>query len=122
MYLVWYCVALGVNCTDTKIGVYISVAMIGIAIGATANFIVSLPASVFGRHGFSVVNAVFFPLMEIVLMMNYIVNAAALKITGSLRGAYMVYIGLLILNIVLISLTNVRKYNKDYAVEDQLIR
>jgi len=122
MYLVWYCLALAVNCTDTKVGVYISVAMIGVAIGAAANFIVSLPSSVFGRHGFNIVNSVFFPLMEVVLMMNYIVNAAALKMTGSLRGAYIVYICILVLNIVLISTLNVRKYNKDYAVEDELQR
>lgn len=120
IFLAWYCVALAVNCSNTIIGVYVSVFMIGIAVGAAANFIVSLPASVFGRHGFNTVNSVFFPLMEVVLMMNYLVNAAALKITGSLRGAYMVYIGLLILNMLLISLVDVRKYNKDYMREDEL--
>ncbi len=120
LFLGWYSVALAVNCTDTLIGVYVSVFMIGIAVGAAANFIVSLPASVFGRHGFNTVNSVFFPLMQVVLMMNYLVNAAALNITGSLRGAYMVYIGLLILNMVLISLIDVRKYNKDYQIEDEL--
>lgn len=119
-FLIWYCVALAVNCTDTIIGVYVSVAMIGIAVGAAANFIVSLPASVFGRHGFNTVNSVFFPLMEIVLMMNYLVNAFALKVTGSLRGAYMFYIGLLVFNMILIGITNERKYNKDYQIEDSL--
>lgn len=120
LFLAWYCVALAINCTDTMIGVYISVAMIGIAVGAAANFIVSLPASVFGRHGFTLVNSVFFPLMQIVLMTNYLVNAAALQLTGSLRGAYMVYIGLLIVNMILTKIINPTKYNKDYAVEDQL--
>lgn len=119
-FLIWYCVALAINCTDTTAGVYISVAMIGIAVGAAANFIVSLPASVFGRHGFNTVNSVFFPLMEVILMMNYLVNAFALKVTGSLRGAYMFYIGLLVVNMILISITNVRKYNKDYQKEDSL--
>ena len=68
LFLAWYCVALAINCTDTTMGVYISVAMIGIAVGAAANFIVSLPASVFGRHGFTLVNSVFFPLMQICLL------------------------------------------------------
>lgn len=122
IFLGWYCAALAVNCSNTIMGVYISVFMIGIAVGAAANFIVSLPASVFGRHGFNTVNSVFFPLMEIVLMMNYLVNAAALKMTGSLRGAYMVYIGLLVVNMILISLVDVRKYNKDYIREDELNR
>ena len=120
IFLAWYCVALAINCTDTTMGVYISVAMIGIAVGAAANFIVSPPASVFGRHGFTLVNSVFFPLMQIVLMTNYVVNAAALQITGSLRGAYFVYIGLLVVNMLITLCINPTKYNKDYAVEDQL--
>ena len=37
---------------------------------------------------------------EIVLMLNYIVNATALRVTGSLRGAYVVFIGLLIVNFI----------------------
>ncbi len=119
-FLIWYCIALAINCTDTTVGVYISVAMIGIAVGAAANFIVSLPASVFGRHGFNTVNSVFFPMMEVILMMNYLVNAFALKVTGSLRGAYMFYIGLLVVNMILIGITNVRKYNKDYQKEESL--
>ena len=120
IFLVWYAIALAANCTNTTAGVYVSVFIIGIAVGAAANFIVSLPASVFGRHGFNMVNSVFFPLMEIVLMMNYLVNAAALKMTGSLRGAYMVYIGLLVVNMILIGLVNPRKFNKDYQQEEKI--
>ena len=120
IFLAWYAVALLVNCSNTMIGVYISVFMIGISVGAAANFIVSLPASVFGRHGFATVNSVFFPLMQVVLMMNYLVNAAALKLTGSLRGAYFVFVGLLIVNMILIAVINTRKYNKDYQKEDSL--
>ena len=122
LFLAWYCVALAVNCTDTVIGVYVSVAMIGVAVGAAANFIVSLPASVFGRQGFIMVNSVFFPLMQIVLTTNYAVNAAALKVTGSLRGAYFVYIGLLVVNMVLTFIINPTKYNKDVAVEQELTK
>jgi MFS family permease len=119
IYLVWYCVALAINVTDTVIGVYISVGMVGIAIGAAANFIVSLPASVFGRHGFSDVFAVFFPLMQIVLMTNYIINAQAIRLTGSLRGAYIVFIGLLIVNILITLVLDTKKYNKDYMAEEK---
>ena len=122
LFLAWYCVALAVNCTDTVIGVYVSVAMIGVAVGAAANFIVSLPASVFGRQGFTVVNSVFFPLMQIVLTTNYAVNAASLKVTGSLRGAYFVYTGLLVVNMVLTFIINPTKYNKDVAVEQELTK
>lgn len=122
IFLVWYILALCVNITDTMMGVYISVGMIGVAIGAAANFLMGLPTSIFGRHGFATVFSVYFPLMQIVLMSNYIINAQAIRLTGSLRGAYMVFIGLLVVNIVLVCLTNVRKYNKDYQKEDEIIK
>ncbi|MCF0144337.1 MAG: MFS transporter [Firmicutes bacterium] len=122
LYLCWYCVALAVNVVlNNMIGGYICVAMVGIAIGAAANFMTSLPASVFGRHNFDLVYSIYFPIMEIVLMLNYIINAQALRITGSLRGAYVVFIGLLLFNIILIAVLNTRKYNLDYQKEDELL-
>lgn len=122
LFLIWYCIALAINCTDTTIGVYVSVAMIGIAVGAAANFIVFLPASVFGRHGFTMVNSVFFPLMQIVLMTNYQVNAFAIRVTGSLRGAYIFYIGLLVVNMILTAIIHPTRYNKDVATEQELMK
>ena len=120
-FLVWYIVALLINYTlNNMTGGYICVAMVGIAIGAAANFMTSLPASVFGRHNFDLVYSIYFPIMEIVLMLNYKVNSLALQLTGGLRGAYLVFIILLAINIVLISIINVRKYNLDYAKEDTL--
>ena len=114
-YLVWYAVALLINVTmNNAVGGYICVAMVGIAIGAAANFMTSLPASVFGRHNFDLVYSIYFPIMEIVLMLNYIVNAKALELTGSLRGAYVVFVVLLAINFVLISVLDTRKYNLDY--------
>ena len=59
--------------------------------------------------------------MEIVLMLNYIVNSKALEWTGSLRGAYVVFIVLLIVNFVLISVLNTRKYNLDYKKEEEVL-
>lgn len=46
---------------EAAIGLMTVCALIGVAVGAAANFIVSLPASVFGRQGFTVVNSVFSP-------------------------------------------------------------
>ncbi|MPN28186.1 hypothetical protein SDC9_175626 [bioreactor metagenome] len=54
-------------------------------------------------------------------MSNYVINAQAIRVTGSLRGAYMVFIGLLIVNIILISLVDTRKYNKDYMKEEEIL-
>ena len=120
-FLVWYIVALLVNYLfNNMTGGYICVAMVGIAIGAAANFMTSLPASVFGRHNFDLVYSIYFPIMEIVLMLNYKINSLALSMTGSLRGAYLVFIVLLAVNIILISIISVRKYNLDYAKEEEL--
>lgn len=121
-FLIWYAVALAINFGfNNMTGGYICVAMVGIAIGGSANFMTSLPASVFGRHNFELIYSIYFPIMQIVLMLNYIVNSMALSITGSLRGAYLVFIGFLIVNIVLISVLNTRKYNLDYKKEEELL-
>lgn len=121
-YLVWYMAALLINVVlNNQIGGYICVAMVGIAIGAAANFMTSLPASVFGRHNFDLVYSIYFPIMEIVLMLNYFVNAKALQLTGSLRGAYAVFVVLLAVNFILISVLDTRKYNLDYKKEEEVL-
>lgn len=76
----------------------------------------------FGRHGFTMVNSVFFPLMQIVLMTNYQVNAFAIRVTGSLRGAYIFYIGLLVVNMILTAIIHPTRYNKDVATEQELMK
>ena len=122
-FLIWYAVALAVNYfMNNMTGGYICVMMVGVAIGASANFMVSLPASVFGRHNFDLVYSIYFPIMEIVLMLNYKINSIALSMTGSLRGAYLVFIALLLVNIVFISVLNVRKYNLDYQKEEEILK
>ena len=40
--------------------------------------------------------------------------------TGSLRGAYLVFIGLLVVNVVLINCFDTKKYNLDYKREEEL--
>lgn len=121
-YLIWYIAALLINITNTKAGILISIPMIGVAIGAAANYIISLPSSIFGRHGFNKVYSVDFPIMQILLMSNYIINSVALKLTGSLRGSYMLFCVLLAINFVLISVLDVRKYNWDYMTEEQIAK
>ncbi len=122
IFLLWYSMALAINITENLTLVYISVLMVGVSIGGAANFIISLPASVFGRHGFAKANSVVFPIMSAILFSNYVINAQAIKITGSLRGAYMVFLVFLVMNIFFVSLIDVRKYNKDYMVEDEVIQ
>ncbi|MDF2884487.1 MAG: transporter [Clostridiaceae bacterium] len=114
----WYAVALFCNVLETKYSIYISVFMIGMAIGGSANFTTSLPAAVFGRHGFEKVNSVIFPIQGIVTSLNFLLSGMSIAITGSLRGAYCVFILILFVNIFLISKVNEHKFNKDFNKDE----
>ena len=111
---VWYMAALFFNVLEMKYSIYISIFMIGMAIGGSANFTTSLPAAVFGRHGFEKVNSVIFPIQGIVTSMNFLLSGVSIAMTGSLRGAYIVFIVIIIANIVLIRCVNEHKFNKDF--------
>lgn len=115
---IWYFIALLCNVLEMKYSIYISVFMIGMAIGGSANFTTSLPATVFGRHGFEKANSVVFPIQGIVTSLNFLLSGVSIAITGSLRGAYIIFMGILIVNIFLISRIKEHKFNKDFnAVE-----
>ena len=80
----------------------------GVSIGGAANFTTSLTASVFGRHDFKMAYGLIYPLLNIVQQSNFLVNAMALRATGSLRGAYIVYIVLILASAVIVSFINDR--------------
>lgn len=114
----WYMGALFFNILETPVSIYISVFMIGMAIGGSANFTTSLPAAVFGRHGFEKVNSVIFPIQGLVTSLNFLLSGASIALTGSLKGAYIVFISVLAVNLVLISLINEHKFNRDFKQEE----
>lgn len=114
---IWYMLSLFFNVTETTTGIYISVFMIGMAIGGSANFTTSLPAAIFGRHGFEKVNSVIFPVQGIITSMNFLLSGISIALTGSLRGAYVVFICILALNLLLIALINENKFNLDVKEE-----
>lgn len=111
---VWYIIALFSNVTETKVGIYISIFMIGMAIGGSANFTTSLPAAIFGRHGFEKVNSVIFPVQGIITSVNFLLSGISIALTGSLRGTYIVFICILFINLILIRFINEHKFNKDF--------
>ena len=88
------------------------------AIGGSANFTTSLPAAIFGRHGFEKVNSVIFPIQGLITAMNFALSGASLALTGSHRGGYIVNIVLILVNIALISIVDEHKYNKDFHTEE----
>ena len=93
LFGIWYILALLANVSETKVGIYLSIFMIGMAIGGSANFTTSLPASIFGRHGFDKVNSVIFPIQGLVTSLCFAVNGIVLNLTGDLRYAYLVFAG-----------------------------
>ena len=115
---IWYVIALIANVTEVSFGVYISLFMIGMAIGGSANFTTSLPAAVFGRHGFDKVNSVIFPVQGLITSMNFLLSGISIALTGSLRGGYVVFIGVILVNLILISRIDEHKYNRDFRKEE----
>lgn len=115
---IWYVIALIANVTEVSFGVYLSLFMIGMAIGGSANFTTSLPAAVFGRHGFDKVNSVIFPVQGLITSMNFLLSGISIALTGSLRGCYVVFIGVILVNLILISRIDEHKYNRDFKKEE----
>ncbi len=116
----WYIAALLCNVSETNFGTYISIFMIGMAIGGSANFTTSLPTSVFGRHGFDRVNSVLFPIQGLFTSLCFAVNGIVLNVTGSLRYAYIVFACVAAINIFLVSRVDEHKYNQDYKKEQEI--
>lgn len=115
----WYVIALIANVTEMKVGIYLSIFMIGMAIGGSANFTTSLPAAIFGRHGFNKVNSVIFPIQGLVTSLNFLLSGISLALTGSLRGCYVVFIVVILVNMLLISQVDEHKYNRDFEREEE---
>ena len=116
---IWYAVALLFNFTavdQVTPLVYVSLFMIAMGIGGSANFTTSLPASIFGRHGFDKVNSVIFPIQGAVTALCFLVNGTVQLITGGqIRMAYLVFAGVALVNVVLVLLVNEHRYNRDFA-------
>lgn len=115
---VWYCIALLLNfATGMAITplVYVSLFMITMGIGGSANFTTSLPTSIFGRQGFDKVNAVIFPIQGAITALCFAVNGIVQLITGGqIRMAYIVFAGVALVNVVLVLLIDEHKYNRDW--------
>ena len=114
LFGIWYMTALLANASETKTGIYISIFMIGMGIGGSANFTTSLPTSIFGRHEFDKVNSVIFPIQGLITALCFAVNGIVLNLTGDLRNAYLVFAGVAAANVLLVLLIDEHKYNKDW--------
>lgn len=123
LFGIWYAIALLLNFTAVDSVtplVYVSLFMIAMGIGGSANFTTSLPASIFGRHGFDKVNSVIFPIQGAVTALCFLVNGTVQLITGGqIRMAYLVFAGVALVNVVLVLLVNEHRYNRDFAAQNK---
>ncbi len=110
IFMVWYGIAILMNIIRSDITVYISVFMIGMAIGGNANWPVSLVSSVFGYQNFAKVYTLVMPLYTIIRCCSFAVLAFFIARTGSLAGAYILFAVMAFVGAVLTMLINDRKY------------
>lgn len=92
--------------------VYVSIFIVGFSLGGSTNMSLSFPASIFGVLDYPKVNGVIFPINYCIGCLNFAVNAVVMKVTGSLTGAYIVYLCLFILNIIIVATTEEGKWDK----------
>lgn len=92
--------------------VYVSIAIVGFCLGGSTNMSLSFPASIFGALDYPTVNGFIFPVNYCIGCLNFVVNAVVLSVTGSLTGAYLVYIGLFVIDILIVAFTEEGKWDK----------
>jgi OFA family oxalate/formate antiporter-like MFS transporter len=117
---IWYAAALVINvAAGGHVGplFYLSIFMIGMGIGGSANFTTSLPTSVFGRQGFDKVNSVVFPIQGFVTAWCFVVNGIVTNKIGNLSVAYIIFACGAVCVTILVSFLNEYKFNKDHAAE-----
>ena len=73
---------------------YISLVIIGVSIGGTANFAPSMTTNIFGRREFPLAFTVITTIYNIMKATSYAVLAAVLAATGSYTAAYIVFIAI----------------------------
>lgn len=117
LFGIWYAIAFVINVLaagKTNFLFYLSIFMIAMGIGGSGNFTISLPASVFGRHGFEKVNSVLFPIQGFVTAWCFVIDGVIMNKFGNLNFAYILFAGSSLLVSLLVSFIDEHKFNKDY--------
>ena len=91
IYMIWYAIAAFLNVVPNELCLYISIFMIGFAIGGNANWPVSLVSSVFGYRNFTRVYTLVMPIYTLIRVCAFLVLAVFMSMTGSLTGAYVCF-------------------------------
>lgn len=78
--------------------------IVGVTIGASSNYSVSVAAQMFGRDGSIKVFPVIYLLVEIISMLNFVILGQSLNMTGNYNAAWIVFGILMALSLVLLSI------------------
>lgn len=90
-YMIWYAIAAFLNVVPNTVCLYISLFMIGVALGGNANWPVSLVSTVFGYRNFPRVYTLVMPIYTLIRCCAFAVLAGFMSVTGSLSGAYIAF-------------------------------
>lgn len=101
VFSLWFGAAVLFNVIPFRGSLYLSLLMIGCAIGGTTNLSASLVGSLFGRYDFARAWMVVNPITAVLRNCAYAILALALQLTGSLDGAYIVFVGMCVLAAIL---------------------
>lgn len=94
LFGVWYAAAILFNVIPNTVCMYISIVMIGVSIGGTANFAPSMTTNIFGRRDFPLAFTVVNTIYNVMRCTSYVVLAAVLAATGSYTAAYVLFIAI----------------------------
>ncbi|MDO4733862.1 MAG: MFS transporter [Lachnospiraceae bacterium] len=122
MFGIWYAIALLLEVTEKRALVIVFLVMFAVALGGSANFTTSLPAAVFGRHGFAKVNSVLFPIQALVSSLGFFVNGTVLNATGNLRLSYVIAAAASIVVVIIVCFIKEHEYNRDFMTEEDAER
>lgn len=118
IYMLWYAIAIVFNLIPGgNITLWISIIMIGFALGGNANWPVSFTSSVFGYKNFSRVYPYINLLMNVGRAIAFLVLGISLTVTGSLEGAYVVFIVILLVGMLCAMIVNDKKYANGYVAK-----
>ena len=113
-YGCWYVVSL-ITCAIPSNNMYLqylSVFMIGIAIGGIGNLFPSMTATLFGRYDFVRAMGVLNPITNIVRSFAFIIMGAGLSMTGNYYLAYGMVAVLSVIGIILVACINEKQIGK----------
>ena len=109
LYLAWYAVALALNIFELNtVTMWISLAMIGEALGGATNLSMSIVAEKFPRGAFVKAWGVVNPIQSIVRCCAFAVLAFGLSHFGGFAGAYSILLVIALISMILIWKTDTR--------------